>query len=1501
MTGFLLSSYTILLITAIATIFSIVVMFFALFHRRVSGAPLLVALAALGAAWGVIYVLELVSRSFLYTQLFDDLQYVPALFMAPVFLSLTMVFTGRNEASRHPSLLLLYVIPTLSVILIATNNAHELFRKIPDSGSLSAGWLQPTQPVHGPWFWVIIAYNIGLMLAALWLLLNTYVRSPRWQRGQVGILLFGAVLFIAATALSIPAWLNNSVVNIPLIALLIGIIVLAYGLLGNRILEVIPVSGSSLLKQLSDGVITLNSRGEILDYNPSAAEIELLDLDANIGKPFAAALQQNAGFTLAEEWMRDHSEEIRLGEKTYDMRISPLIGAASKVVGALVVLRDITQRIRLESERVLIQERYHAIFENTSYSILLLDPQGAILESNDQFTSLAGYTPERCRGSRLGEIIVGAPNVAETALREPFSSGELALLRADGEKIPVELNITPISGSSATAYFIMLQDIRERKRAETTTHAALETVQLRVEELATLRSVTEDLNQATSLRNALLPVLETVKSITRSESIWLYLLGAHASGHQRYEYHPLEEDNLLSSDKLGSRQPKCMTKLMEGKLTYPQLVKECRCSALSSDAVHYAFPLYLGKQPLGVLNFNEDVHTPLNDNKIRLLQTICDSLAVAIERVRLFKSEHDQRRMAETMRDISTALTTSLDLNKVLDLLLDQLSRLVPYDGSTVLQVDEGEAVVARTRGFEISDKRYLKEYQKMRLKIEQTANLERLTSSKRAFIIDDIAQEASFIPSPISADYHCWVGVPIQIDGQIDWFFTLNKLEPAFYTEEHIKLLEVFAVQASLAIKNARLYSAEKTRIKELDGLRATLSDISAQLDVNILLKEIVKRAMRLLNAEVAELGIYDAEGDTIRILVSENFTPDTTGLIVKPGEGLIGRAVITKQAATITHYNQWEGRLKSHEVHNIYSGLAVPMLGGSNEVLGVLNVANIQQKHSFNENDTRLLSLFAQQATVALRNTQLYEEARRRAEEAETIRKAGAVVVSALNQEKTIELILEQLSHVVPYDSAAVLLFTKCGLQIVGGHGFDDFSEVMGLEFSLERTNPGATVYLDNEPKIIGDIVEAAPDFNRYAGSNQPVRSWLGVPLKIQNQPIGILALDSHTKHHFNKEHERMVIAFADQVAIALENARLYEGALQSASRFETLYKLSQVISANIRSDEIYTAFYQATSALMLTEFFGISLLNEGTGMVEDVFMVDHGQPMALSAQPMDQGLYGRVVQTGKSVFYENFTQDLADETGAILVGEQDDESVSQSVMIVPLKIGLSLIGLVSVQSYQPYAHSAQDLEILELLGANVAIAIENARLFSEVQNLAVTDALTGLYNRRKLIELGEPTFQNALRYERELSVVMVDCDDFKLINDTLGHTAGDAALQRLSRVLTDTLRRSDILARYGGDEFMILMPETSASAAVRAAKRLCKNIHQENLIHSENPLRLTISIGVASLDKSCKTLEQLFERADYASYVSKDSGGDQVTRWSSTLRRKRGALKGEMGNAE
>lgn len=1485
--------FTNVVIAASAVILTLVIAIYSWLHRKYIGAINMVIISLLGAAWGITYLLELFSTSFETKNFWDSIQFIPATFMAPAFFLFCLVFTGWVKITKRLRWLLVFLIPVLTIFVVFTNQYHHLYKIAANDTPSNATFLVPFFPQYGIWFWVVVIHTFILLITSVAFLAYTYKKSPRWARNRIGGLMFGACLPVIAGIISIPIWANQMGANIILISLLAFLFILFWSIFGNHMLDVIPLARSTLLSQITDAVITLDPYGQILDFNNAAANISQLDIKGHVGQSFPILLNDRLKSHIPIEDCLDQSMEIVLGEGTftriYDMSISPLTASNDKVAGSLVVLREITKKKQDEVERVLIEERYRTLFENSTLGIFLLNQQGMIIENNAQASRISGYTRDQILFRSLSDIVQGTPDLQNVKDSKPFPLQETNLVHANGDIIPVELTVVPVSKGEEGIFYVTIQDIRERKKTENITRTALENVQSRIDELAILRNVTESLNQASTLRAAILPVLETVTAVTKSHHVWLFLLGKSDHSFQRIEYHPLDEDNLLVVDNLQGELPSCVEKLIDERVATPRVVKNCVCSNLTNNPNHYSLPLYIGKQPLGLLNFVDEKGVQLNENKVRLLHTICDSLAVAIERVRLFKSEHDQRKLAETMRDIGTTLTTSLDLNEILDLLLDQLSRLVPYDGGNVLLIDGKQAYMARYRGYEHSGKKKAASLLEYNFEIDNTENLRMIFNSRKPLIISNTAEFEKWIPTSISVDYHSWLGVPVIIEGKIEAIFCLDKVEPGFYSQEHARLVSLFATQSSLAIKNSRLFAAETKRIRELDSLRATLTDVSSQLDVNVLLKEIVKRATYLLNAEMGQIGLYEPEQKALRVLVSENLKADSVGSLVKIGEGVMGRAAETRQPLVISDYLNWKVKHHISGEKTSLIGLAVPMLAGENELLGVIGVGDNNPTRVFSENDIRLLNLFAQQATIALRNAQLFADARRRAEEAETLRKAGAVVVSSLNQDEAIRLILEQLAHVVPYDSASVLLHKKSVLKIVGGHGFGDTNPILGVELSLDRSNPGAVVFLDNKPSLIGNIPEESPNFNQISNDSDIIRSWMGVPLTIHNKPIGILSLDAHNLHQFTEEHARLVTAFADQVAIALENSRLYENAVQAATRNETLYKLSQIISANIRSEEIYPAIHQATAELMETEFFCISLVNENQGTIDDVYIADREEPIELSSRPISQGLFGKVLKEGKSVLYNTFDESMIAATGAILTGNLEEEEISQSVLIVPLKIGSKLIGVLSAQSYQPYAYSESDLEMLELLGANAAIALENARLFAEVQELAITDPVTGLFNRRRFLELAEQEFNRSIRYQRNLSAIMLDIDNFKVVNDTFGHTIGDQVLIELAKVCQSGVRQVDILARYGGEEFIVLLPETNAQEAEMIAERLRANTESNSFTTSAGPLHITISLGVAEMEKSCESLSELVDRADFAQYASKDAGRNRVTCWSPDIKQR------------
>ena len=218
-------------------------------------------------------------------------------------------------------------------------------------------------------------------------------------------------------------------------------------------------------------------------------------------------------------------------------------------------------------------------------------------------------------------------------------------------------------------------------------------------------------------------------------------------------------------------------------------------------------------------------------------------------------------------------------------------------------------------------------------------------------------------------------------------------------------------------------------------------------------------------------------------------------------------------------------------------------------------------------------------------------------------------------------------------------------------------------------------------------------------------------------------------------------------------------------------------------------------------------------------------------------------------------------------------------QSAIVAPLILEGDVVGAVSLESNIKSAFSQSDLSLLVSFAATVTAAIRNAELHSEVQKLAITDSLTNLYNRRGLFELGEREIDRAHRFGRHLTAIMGDIDYFKQVNDSFGHSVGDEVLKLIAEALTSSVRKVDVVGRYGGDEFVVLLPEIDIEAGLVVAERLRECVKAKVYKTPIAQVAVSISLGITGITDDTQDLKSLLERADHALYKAKASGRDRL----------------------
>jgi len=323
--------------------------------------------------------------------------------------------------------------------------------------------------------------------------------------------------------------------------------------------------------------------------------------------------------------------------------------------------------------------------------------------------------------------------------------------------------------------------------------------------------------------------------------------------------------------------------------------------------------------------------------------------------------------------------------------------------------------------------------------------------------------------------------------------------------------------------------------------------------------------------------------------------------------------------------------------------------------------------------------------------------------------------------------------------------------------------------------------------------------------------------------------------------------------------------------------LYNVSKALSFPLQLSELFELSMHLIATSLQAEKYAILLLNEArnqlfvqasSGLSDETvrnLVFKEGEGIVWDAINNKQTvLINDTTGYDPQVFYKNYEKDVG------------------SILCVPLRaVGGNIIGVLVTHSKEKNAYSKNTIELYSKIAEHIATAIENALVFQKTVELSYKDPLTQLYNRRYFFERLEKEVQRASRYGRVLSLLMIDVDYFKAYNDRMGHLKGDMVLKQIAQILTHKLRSHDVLSRFGGEEFVALLPETNKVSATAVAEKLRAEIEAfhfegEELQPKNN---LTVTIGVSSFPQDAMDSFQLINLADKTMYEGKKMGGNIV----------------------
>jgi diguanylate cyclase (GGDEF)-like protein len=335
---------------------------------------------------------------------------------------------------------------------------------------------------------------------------------------------------------------------------------------------------------------------------------------------------------------------------------------------------------------------------------------------------------------------------------------------------------------------------------------------------------------------------------------------------------------------------------------------------------------------------------------------------------------------------------------------------------------------------------------------------------------------------------------------------------------------------------------------------------------------------------------------------------------------------------------------------------------------------------------------------------------------------------------------------------------------------------------------------------------------------------------------------------------------------------------GEQREAGEVAVFHELGKALTSSLQLDQVLRTIMEKIDEFLRPENWSLLLLDESKQELYFELAVGKASQALKDVRiKLGQGIGGWVAQHGEVVIVPDTSKDTR------FFGKVDEKTKmeTRSIVAVPVKFRDTCLGVIElINCVGPEGFDPRDLKLLEALSDFAAIALENARHVKRIHELTIKDDCTSLYNARHMGFILDTEIYRSQRYNYEFSIVFIDLDHFKMVNDTHGHLVGSRLLSEMGDALKTNCRLIDFAFRYGGDEFVILLPQTSKENAIYVAKRLHKLIRETVWLTKEGlDIKITPSVGVASYPADSKTKEGLLHLADEAMYLVKNTNRDSV----------------------
>jgi serine phosphatase RsbU (regulator of sigma subunit) len=713
--------------------------------------------------------------------------------------------------------------------------------------------------------------------------------------------------------------------------------------------------------------------------------------------------------------------------------------------------------------------------------------------------------------------------------------------------------------------------------------AKLQTIQYN-QELQILLETSREISERLELMPTLEQIAEQAKSLLNADNFYVYFLAedkhtmepvlAIGPMAERARATPLAVDRGL----IGT----VVTTHKGALLNFAGRYEPLKKSPHGQDEHLLCVPLIAMREINGLMVAARSQKTPFVEDDLRFFENMVQQVASTVNNARLFQETQCNLNELAVLYEASATVSVTLDIEAVLDTLIRQMVQTLDVSRGYIARWDKNhnQGIVLTTYTNETHTPPTSTITPGMTIHLNKYPALKRVIQQQNPVILQlsdpiDETERAAMLNNGCLTR----LIAPLVATGEpLGWAELWETRRERFFSSQKIRLVRTLANQTAAALSNAQYLKQLQQSLDETAALYQTASALAAAEDSQTIMSIVLKEYLRVLNLEQGNVIIFDfeAKAGVVKISIqdeqpvaqisSDSFSTVREGWkILLENNPIYHQLMRTHQpviikdtragwmtpasisGATLVIGGGWSGA-------EALSLLIIPVeIRGA--IVGAIVVEATRSRRIFEHWEITLGQAMADQLGVALQNLQLYEAEQQRRRQAETLREVARVVGSSLDLDEVLERILDQLGQVIAYDSAAIHLLEHQQRRIIAGRGFQKGEKVIGLTIPMTYNNsePGSIVIRTHRPMVVDNVAAAFPAFSEPRYTH--IKSWIGAPLIARDKVIGLITIDRVEAGIYRDEDAQLALAFANQVAIALENARLYDLEVREFARELTI----------------------------------------------------------------------------------------------------------------------------------------------------------------------------------------------------------------------------------------------------------------------------------------------------------------------------------------------------------